>query len=125
MTMRDEPAGANLIPLAPTLTSTGGLTVRDIGPVEGGLRYCHVGARAAIEDNSIRARGYSVWEAVGRWSRGRASLVATVDNLFGVKWNEAQFATTSRLRGEPEPVTELHFTPGAPRSVQLGVEWKF
>lgn len=30
------------------------------------------------------------------------------------KWNEAQFATTSQLKNETAPVTELHFTPGTP-----------
>jgi hypothetical protein len=48
-----------------------------------------------------------------------------VDNLFNAQWNEAQFATTSRLRGEAGPVTELHYTPGAPRRFSAGVEWRF
>lgn len=48
-----------------------------------------------------------------------------MDNLFGIAWNEAQFATTSRLPGEMEGVTELHYTPGAPRSVQAGVGYRF
>jgi hypothetical protein len=59
----------------------------------------------------------------GRW-RG-ARLVVAVDNLFDVAWNEAQFATTSRLRGERAEVTELHFTPGAPRAVQAGLQLRF
>ena len=39
--------------------------------------------------------------------------------------NEAQFATTSRLRDETSEVTELNFTPGAGRSLQLGVGYRF
>ncbi len=35
---RDEPQKLNRIPLAPAVTSTGGLTVRDAGPVSGGAR---------------------------------------------------------------------------------------
>jgi hypothetical protein len=31
-----------------------------------------------------------------------------------VKWNQAQFDTESRLRGESAPVSELHYTPGTP-----------
>jgi len=54
-----------------------------------------------------------------------AGFRASVNNLFGAQWNEAQFATTSRLRSEPMEVTELHFTPGAPRTVQLGLEYRF
>jgi hypothetical protein len=127
---RDEPRGANRVPLAPTLTSTAGLTVRDIdrpgfAGFDGGLRLRHIGSRAAIEDNSVRALGYTVWELFGGWQVGAARAFFTVDNLFDVAWNEAQFATTSRLRGEPGEVTELHYTPGAPRAVQLGVEYRF
>jgi outer membrane receptor protein involved in Fe transport len=73
----------------------------------------------------VRALGYTVTELFGRWQVGRLNLVVAVDNLFDVEWNEAQFATTSRLRDEPEDVTELHFTPGAGRSVQVGAEYRF
>lgn len=122
---RDEPPDSDRIPLAPTLTSAGGLTVRELGPVSGGIRYRAVGPRAADESNTVRARGYTVAEAFGRWAIGRLELFGAVDNLFNVEWNEAQFATTSRLPGEPGPVTELHFTPGARRAAQLGVEYRF
>ena len=56
---------------------------------------------------------------------GRAEIVLAMDNLFDVDWNEAQFAATSRLRDEPLPVTELHFTPGARRTIQLGAGYRF
>ena len=36
------------------------------------------------------------------------------ENIFNAKWNEAQFATESRLKNEPEAITELNFTPGIP-----------
>jgi hypothetical protein len=52
-------------------------------------------------------------------------VFGTVDNLFNARWNEAQFATTSQLRGERMPVTELHYTPGAPRGISIGFDWRF
>jgi hypothetical protein len=58
------------------------------------------------------------------WDLGRWAVAVRLDNLFDVAWNEAQFATTSRLRGEARPGTELHFTPGTPRRVELGVRWR-
>jgi hypothetical protein len=122
---RDGPTGRNYIPLAPTLTMAGGLTLRDVGPVTGGMRFRHVQARPAIEDNSVVARGYAVTELFARWRVARVQLSVAVDNLFDTAWNEAQFATTSRLRGEPAPVTELHFAPGAPRALQVGAEYVF
>ena len=121
----DEPSGADRIPLAPEVTGTAGLTVQDAGPVSGGIRVRHVGSRPADETNTVRARGYTLWEAFGSWRLGRLELTVAVDNLFDAEWNEAQFATTSRLRDEPEEVTELHFTPGAPRSVEVGLSYRF
>lgn len=123
--LRDEPRGADRVALAPTATSAGGLTVRDLGPAGGGLRYRHIGTRAADETASVLARGYTLWEVFGRWRIADVEFFATLDNLLNVEWNEAQFATTSRLRGEPDGVTELHFTPGSPRRVQLGLEYQF
>jgi hypothetical protein len=122
---RALPAGRDRIPLAPTATAAGGLTARDAGPVEGGVRYRFVGSRAATEDGSVTARGYTVWELFASWRTGRATVFGAIDNLFDAAWNEAQFATTSRLRGEVGETTELHFTPGAPRGVQVGVEYAF
>ena len=52
-------------------------------------------------------------------------LAVTLDNLLDAVWNEAQFATTSCLPGEPAPVTELNFTPGGPRSIQVGLDYRF
>jgi outer membrane receptor protein involved in Fe transport len=122
---RDAPPGADYIPLAPTLTSTGGLTVRDAGAASGGLRWRHVSGRPANEDGLVRAEGSTVFELFGRWSLTRVDLLVAVDNLFGVEWNEAQFATTSRLRDEVSSRTERHFTPGPGRALQVGLEHRF
>ena len=122
---RDLPAGENLIPLAPVRTAAAGLTIRDAGPASGGLRVRHVASRAASENGAVRALGFTIWELHAEIHARNARFFATMDNLFGIVWNEAQFATTSRLPGETEGVTELHYTPGAPRSVQAGVGYRF
>lgn len=122
---RDEPEGADLVPLAPTMTSTGGLTWSGGEGLRLGARYRHIGERAADETGDVRALGSTLVELFGSCRIGGAELVLAVDNLFDVDWNEAQFATTSRLRDEPAPVTELHFTPGARRSIQLGAGYRF
>jgi outer membrane receptor protein involved in Fe transport len=122
---RDEPPGSDRVALAPTLTSTGGLTLQGVGDFRGGIRYRHIGDRPADERNTIRALGATLAELFVGYRIGGAHLILAVDNLFDVDWNEAQFATTSRLRDEPAAVTELHFTPGSRRSVQLGAEYRF
>jgi len=124
----DRPPGADFIPLAPPVTSTSGLRVRALGGgrLSGGIRYRHVAGRPADENNRVRAHGYTLAELFATWRASRFAAVVTVDNLFNVNWNEAQFATTSRLPGEPNGgVTELNFTPGARRAIQLGVSYRF
>src|SRR2546426_12515641 len=84
------------------------------------LRYRHIGSRPADQAGSIIARGYAIVEMAATWQIARLALVATVDNVLNRRWNEAQFATTSRRRGEPAGVTEPNFTPAAPRAMQIG-----
>ncbi len=118
----------NLIPLAPNVTSTGGLTTRfpyKNGQIEGSLRYRFVGERAANEANTVRALGYNVVDLTTFYKQKRFSIGFTVENLLNTQWNEAQFDTESRLQNEKEAVSELHFTPGTPfaAKVILGINF--
>ncbi len=116
----EAPAGANYIPLAPTFTSTGGLTYKQPNGLSGSLRYRHIDSRPANDDGSIRAHGYFLLDAVLAYTRPRFQVGATAENLLNVAWNQAQFATQSRLPGEgPAGRDELHFTPGTPFYVKL------
>ena len=119
------PEGKNHIPLAPTFTSIGGLTYRQAKGLSGSLRYRYLDARPAIEDNSIRARGYFLLDAVLSYTRPRYQVGATVQNLLNTEWDEAQFATDSRLRNEASPVNELNFTPGTPFYLKLNTSLFF
>jgi hypothetical protein len=42
-----------------------------------------------------------------------------IQNLFDVKWKETQFDTESRLKNEPVPISEIHFTAGTPFFARL------
>ena len=113
--LRDEPESANRIPLAPTFTSTGGITYRSVRGFSGALRYRALDSRPANEDNSITARGYGLLDAVASYTTARFQVGFTIENLLNREWNEAQFATQSRLPGEAaDGVEELHYTPGTP-----------
>lgn len=111
----EEPDGQDFIPLAPDLTSVGGITVKDLGKFSGSLNYRYVDDRPANEDDSIVAEGYLVtdlnlnYNFAKNWSFG-----LIVENLFDVEWNETQFATETRLFNETDPVEEITFTPGTP-----------
>lgn len=110
----DEPKEQNYIPLAPTFTSTGGLYYKKKQGLNGGISYRYIKDRPANEDNSIVAKGYFVADASINYSMRKYEIGVAIDNIFNAKWNEAQFATESRLYNETAPVTELNFTPGNP-----------
>ncbi|HQU57588.1 MAG: TonB-dependent receptor [Phaeodactylibacter sp.] len=121
----DDPEGENFIPLAPDLTSTGGLTFQHPSGLNGSLRYRHLDSRPANEDGSVMARGYTVVDAVLNYTHRRFEVGLTLENVLNTDWNEAQFDTESRLFGEVEPVSELHFTPGMPRYLRARVGYFF
>jgi len=122
---RDTRDGENGIPLAPRLTFAGGITMNR-GRVQGSLRARHLGNRPANPEGTVIAHGYTVMDlSLGYTVSSRWKILATVQNAFDVEWNEAQFDTESRLKGESQPVSELHFTPGTPRNVRFGLTFHF
>ncbi|MGH1365057.1 MAG: TonB-dependent receptor [Calditrichia bacterium] len=123
--VKNAPDGEDFIALAPRITSTGGLTAVHPSGWEGSLRYRYLDDRPANEDNSVVAEGYTVIDLSAGYRIGPFKLHGWVENLLDVDWNEAQFDTESRLRGETQAVSEIHFTPGNPRNVRLGVSYLF
>jgi outer membrane receptor protein involved in Fe transport len=120
-----EPEGENYVPLAPTITSIGGLTAKFKNGLNAGIRYRYVGDRPANENNTVTAKGYNVLDAVINLTRPRYAVGITMENLANIEWNEAQFDTESRLKNEAQPVSELHYTPGTPFFIKGSVTWFF
>lgn len=122
----DEPDGQDFIPLAPDLTSVGGLSVQNVGNFSGGINYRYIKDRPANEDNSIVAEGYFVtdlnanYEFAKNWTIG-----VIVENIFDTEWNETQFATETLLLNEAAPVEEITFTPGTPFFARLRLSARF
>jgi outer membrane receptor protein involved in Fe transport len=124
-TIKNLPDGQNFVPLAPTLTATGGINViRDRG-FSGSIRFRHLSNRPANEDNSIVALGHTLINANLAYNFRQFTFAIYGENLFNSEWNEAQFATETRLKGEKHSVTELCYTPGNPRNFQFGISYKF
>ncbi len=126
----DQPTGNNYIPLAPTFTSIGGLTFKINKNLLASLRYRHMSNRPANQDNTLTALGYTVCDAVVNYSRKHYEFGAQIQNLFNVQWNEAQFATETRLRLpngtlEATPKTDVCFTPGTPFFLKISAAYKF
>jgi hypothetical protein len=116
----DFPKKQNYVPLAPPITSTGGLSIKQ-NKWSASLRYRYLGHRPAVEDNSIIAKGYFIMDAVFNYQCKKFLLGLSAENIFNQKWKEAQFATESQLKNETTPVTEIHFTPGTPFYLKASV----
>ena len=121
----EEEEGEDYIPLAPDLTAMSGVTMRLPIGLEGSIRGRFLKDRAANEDNTITAEGFFVTDVNLNYSFKDMTIGVVVENLFDTAWNEAQFATESRLQNETEPVEELHFTPGVPFFVRGRVAYRF
>jgi outer membrane receptor protein involved in Fe transport len=121
----DDPEGENLIPLAPDMTSAGGLSYINPNGFRASVNYRYIKDRAANEDNSIVAEGYFVTDLNTSYTYKNLTFGVEIQNLLDTEWNEAQFATESRLRDEPEPVEELHFTPGTPFFLKGIMRYRF
>jgi hypothetical protein len=120
-----EPEGANFVPLAPRFTSQGGINAQHKSGLEGSLRFRYLADRPANEANSVVASGHFLTNLVLGYHFRRIRIYGQLENLFNQEWNEAQFDTESRLKYEVLPMSELHFTPGNPFNVQVGMEVEF
>ncbi len=124
----DSAVGNNYIPLAPNFTLTANAVAR-FGDFSAALRLRHVGDRPANQNNTLTAQGYSVFDFSLSYNLTAWEFYANIENLFNVAWNEAQFATVSRIyiHGvlEPDPVDDLDFTAGTPFSLRMGVAYRF
>ena len=121
----DMPAGSDHVPLAPLFTTTAGLSCKWPNGINGSLRLRHIGDRPANETNTVKAKGYTIFDASMYYTQPKFEVGLLMQNLFNVQWNEAQFDTTSRLQGEPAAISELHFTPGAPLCIKLKYSYLF
>lgn len=121
----EEPEGQNHIPLAPDLTSTGGISVTNYMGFSSNLNYRYLKSRPANEDNSIVAKGYFVSDFNMNYQYKKMNYGIVIENLFNTKWNETQFATESQLQNETQAVEEIHFTPGTPFFIKGKITYTF
>ncbi len=119
------PKGENYIPLAPSLTSTGGLSLKQTKGINAGIRYRYLNSRPANENNSVQALGYCLVDALINYTHPKFQIGLSAENLLNTKWNQAQFDTESRLKNESQSVSELHYTPGTPFFVKGSISFFF
>ncbi|NOT38165.1 MAG: TonB-dependent receptor plug domain-containing protein [Saprospiraceae bacterium] len=109
----------NFIPLASKWTATAGLNINDMKNFSASIKLRYLGNRPANEDYSIIAYGYTIVDVGVNYNVRNITISGVLDNALNRNWNEAQFATLSRLKNESQPLEELHFTPGNPMNFRL------
>jgi len=90
--------------LAPRRTWSGGLSARhDAGPgvARAGLRFYGIGDRPATDDGALVAPGFTEFDLHVGYRHRRFDIALDVENLLNSQFRSAQFATVSRLAGEP------------------------
>jgi hypothetical protein len=120
-----DPVGDH-IPGAIQNALSAGISVDNAGPWFGSLRLRYFGPRPLIEDDSVRSKSSNLLNLrLGRRFPNGLSLAAEVFNLLDDRVSDIDYFYESQLRGDPEPVNDVHFHPAEPRSVRLALEWRY
>ncbi|HWZ15958.1 MAG TPA: TonB-dependent receptor [Mucilaginibacter sp.] len=117
----DSAKNTGYLPLAPTLSSTGGLDFKFDNGINGGLSYRYLHDRPGNNTYTLVANGYFVTDLKINYTKKRYEVGLTIENLFNTKWNEFAAEEISRLRGETAPVDQMSFTPGTPFFAKLRI----
>ncbi len=118
-------SGSDYIPLAPRITSQGGLNLLHPGGLEAAIRYRYIADRPANENNTVVARGSFIAHLMFAYRIRKIKVFGQLENITNTEWNEAQFDTESRLFHEATSISELHFTPGNPFNFCVGISFIF
>lgn len=113
------------IPLAPTLTSIGGVKAEVAKNLFVTLRYRYLANRPANADNSLIAKGYFVMDGAVSYTAKKCDIGFFVENATNTKWKEAQFETESRVNALASPQTQIHFTAGTPFAGKIKLSYHF
>lgn len=117
-TRGDAPDGNRI---AGAIEGTGQLavTVDDGGPFSGSLKLRYFGPRPLIEDNSVRSNSSMTLNGRLGWKIATdLSLELEAFNLTNRRDSAIDYYYASQLKGEAEPVTDIHFHPIESRSLR-------
>jgi hypothetical protein len=114
------------IPGAVVTTANVGITVDQLGPWFGALRWRYFGPRPLVEDNSVRSSSSSVTNLrVGYRLSPKTQVSLDVFNLFDNDVNDIEYWYDSQLPNETAPVFDRHIHPAEPRTLRLTLTHRF
>ncbi|SEN18258.1 Outer membrane receptor proteins, mostly Fe transport [Duganella sp. CF517] len=116
---RGEAPDGNRISGAIEGTGQLAVTVDNGGPFSGSLKLRYFGPRPLIEDNSVRSNSSMTLNGRLGWKIAPdLSLELEAFNLTNRRDSAIDYYYASQLRGEAEPVTDIHFHPIESRSLR-------
>lgn len=120
-----DPAGDH-IPGAVEGIASAGVSFDRVGHLFGALRLRYFGPRPLVEDDSVRSRSSSLWNArLGYHLPNGLDLSLDVFNLLDRKVSDVDYFYASRLPGEAAGgVDDVHLHPAEPRSARLTAAWR-
>lgn len=123
---RLDDAAGDRIPNALEHVVSLGITIPETDGWSGGLRVRHLGPAPLIEDNSARSKSTTVVNAQAGY-RFLKSYTATLSvlNLLDSSDNDITYFYDSQLKGEPAPVSDIHFHSVEPRLLRLTLGAEF
>ncbi len=120
-----DPVG-KYIPGAVQTTANVGLTIDQLGPWFGALRWRYFGPRPLVEDNTVRSASSSLTNLrVGYRLSPRTQVSIDVFNLFDNDVNDIEYWYDSQLPNETAPVFDRHIHPAEPRTFRLTFAHRF
>jgi outer membrane receptor protein involved in Fe transport len=123
---RDSDVAGNYIPGAVSSTANLGLTIDQLGPWFGALRFRYFGPRPLIEDNSVRSSGSALTNLrLGYKFNKRTQVALDAYNLFDRKVNDIEYWYESQLSNETAAQGDRHIHPSEARTLRLTVAHRF
>jgi outer membrane receptor protein involved in Fe transport len=123
---RDSDVAGNYIPGAVSSTANLGLTIDQLGPWFGALRFRYFGPRPLIEDNSVRSSGSALTNLrLGYKFDKRTQVALDAYNLFDRKVNDIEYWYESQLSNETAAQGDRHIHPSEARTLRLTVAHRF
>ncbi len=104
-----------------------GAALNDLSGFFGGFRMRSFGPRPLIEDNSVRSKSSTLFNAQLGYEIVRgARLAVDVFNVFDARVSDVDYFYTSRLPGESaQGVADIHTHPVEPRTARVSLTYAF
>lgn len=92
---------------------------------EGSLRMRHLGGYPMIEDNSVRDKGSTVFNARGAWKSGHVELYAELLNVLNSRDKDIAYYYESYIPSfDPAPVDGRLSRVVEPRTLRVGIKYR-